>query len=93
MNSSNITSYKPEILKIKNGFKKRNCNNCNSFSSHYRRKFPHMVCSSRKSNNFVVSDYGNYLDGVKNIHEVLEESIEIDYQSLRMEKYLRMIIA
>lgn len=32
---------------------------------------------------FVVSDYGNYLDGVKNIHEVLEESIELDYQSLR----------
>ena len=31
----------------------------------------------------MVSDYGNYLDGVKNIHEVLEESIEIDYQSLR----------
>ena len=26
---------------------------------------------------FVVSDYENYLDGVKNIHEVLEESIEI----------------
>lgn len=32
---------------------------------------------------FVVSDYGNYLDGVKNIHEVLEESVEIDYQKLR----------
>ena len=32
---------------------------------------------------FVVSDYGNYLDGVKNIHEVLQESIELDYQSLR----------
>ena len=32
---------------------------------------------------FVVSDYGNYLDGAKNIHEVLEESAELDYQSLR----------
>lgn len=35
---------------------------------------------------FVVSDYKNYLDGVKNIHEVLEESIEIEYENLRMEK-------
>ena len=33
---------------------------------------------------FVVSDYENYLDGVKNIHEVLEESIEIEYENLRM---------
>jgi len=32
---------------------------------------------------FVVSDYENYLDGVKNIHEVLEESIEIEYEDLR----------
>lgn len=32
---------------------------------------------------FVVSDYGSYLDGVKNIHEVLEESVELDYQGLR----------
>lgn len=32
---------------------------------------------------FVVSDYENYLDGVKNIHEVLEESIEIEYENLR----------
>ncbi|NNM36137.1 MAG: hypothetical protein HKO48_03370 [Nitrosopumilus sp.] len=31
---------------------------------------------------FVVSDYGNYLDGVKNIHEVLEESAEIEYENL-----------
>lgn len=35
---------------------------------------------------FVVSDYENYLDGVKNIHEVLEESIEIEYENLRTEK-------
>ncbi len=32
---------------------------------------------------FVVSDYENYLDGVKNIHEVLEESIEIEYNRLQ----------
>lgn len=32
---------------------------------------------------FVVSDYKNYLDGVKNIHEILEESIEIEYENLR----------
>ncbi len=32
---------------------------------------------------FVVSDYEDYLDGVKNIHEVLQESIELDYQGLR----------
>jgi len=32
---------------------------------------------------FVVSDYENYLDGVKNIHEILQESIEIEYQNLR----------
>ncbi len=32
---------------------------------------------------FVVSDYKNYLDGVKKIHEVLEESIEIEYENLK----------
>ncbi|BDQ30260.1 MAG: hypothetical protein K5798_02265 [Nitrosopumilus sp.] len=32
---------------------------------------------------FVVSDYEGYLNGVKNIHEVLQESIEIEYQNLR----------
>jgi hypothetical protein len=35
---------------------------------------------------FVVSDYENYLDGVKNIHEVLQESIGIEYENLRTEK-------
>ncbi len=35
---------------------------------------------------FVVSDYGNYLDGVKNIHKVLEESIEIEYENLKTGK-------
>jgi len=32
---------------------------------------------------FVISDYGNYLNGVKNIHEVLQEFIDIEYQNLR----------
>jgi uncharacterized protein (DUF885 family) len=32
---------------------------------------------------FIVTDYENYLDGVKNIHEVLEESIALEYQNLR----------
>ena len=31
---------------------------------------------------FVVSDYENYLDGVKNIHEVLQETIDLEYQNL-----------
>ena len=32
---------------------------------------------------FVVSNYKNYLDSTKNVHEVLHESIEIEYQNLR----------
>ena len=32
---------------------------------------------------FVISDYGNYLDGIKKIHEVLQQSIDIEYQNLR----------
>ena len=31
---------------------------------------------------FVVSDYEGYIDGVKNIHEILQEEIEIEYQNL-----------
>ena len=31
---------------------------------------------------FVVSDYMGYLDGVKGIHEVLQESISIEYENL-----------
>ncbi|MCH9658608.1 hypothetical protein K0U27_07960 [archaeon] len=42
---------------------------------------------------FVVSDYEGYLNGVQNIHEVLEGSIDIEYQNLRAgeitpEKYI-----
>lgn len=44
---------------------------------------------------FVVSDYENYLNGVKNIHEVLQESMDIEYQNLRKgeispEDYIRI---
>jgi 3-dehydroquinate synthase class II len=35
---------------------------------------------------FIVTDYEGYLDGAKNIHEVLQESIDIEYQNLRNEK-------
>ena len=35
---------------------------------------------------FVVSDYKGYLDGVQNIHEVLEESMNMEYQNLRTGK-------
>lgn len=31
---------------------------------------------------FVVTDYEDYLDGVKNIHEILQESTDIEYQKL-----------
>lgn len=31
---------------------------------------------------FIVTDYEDYLDGVKNIHEILQESTEIEYQKL-----------
>jgi len=37
---------------------------------------------------FNVTDYQNYLDGEKNIHEVLQESIDIEYQNLRDGKIL-----
>ncbi|HJM79648.1 MAG TPA: hypothetical protein QF656_03835 [Nitrosopumilus sp.] len=32
---------------------------------------------------FIVTDYEGYLDGAKNIHEVLQESIDIEYQNLK----------
>lgn len=35
---------------------------------------------------FVVSDYESYLNGVQNIHEILEGSIDIEYQNLRTGK-------
>ena len=31
---------------------------------------------------FIITDYENYLDGAKSIHEVLQKSTEIEYQKL-----------
>ena len=36
-----------------------------------------------KESTFVVSNYGEYLEDVENIHEVLQESINFEYQNLR----------
>jgi len=41
------------------------------------------VVPENNETTFVISDYGKYIDGVKNIHEVLQESIDIEYQNLR----------
>ena len=41
------------------------------------------IVPENNETTFVISDYGNYLDEVKNIHEVLQESIDIEYQNLR----------
>ena len=40
------------------------------------------VIPQENPSTFVVSDYKNYLDGVKKIHEVLQESIETEFQNL-----------
>ena len=44
------------------------------------------IVPENNETTFVISDYGNYLDEVKNIHEVLQESIDIEYQNLRSGK-------
>ncbi len=41
------------------------------------------IVPQNNETTFVISDYENYLDEVKNIHEVLQESIDIEYQNLR----------
>ena len=41
------------------------------------------VIPQENDTTFIVTDYQEYLDGVKNIHEVLQESIDIEYQNLR----------
>ena len=41
------------------------------------------IVPENNESTFVISDYGNYLEGVKKIHEVLQESIDIEYQNLR----------
>ena len=41
------------------------------------------IIPQENDTTFIVTDYEDYLDGVKNIHEVLQESIDIEYQNLR----------
>jgi len=41
------------------------------------------VIPQENDTTFIVTDYEGYLDGAKNIHEVLQESIEIEYNNLR----------
>ena len=41
------------------------------------------IVPQNNETTFVISDYEDYLNGVKNIHEVLQESINIEYQNLR----------
>ena len=43
---------------------------------------------------FVVTDYEGYLDGVKNIHEILQQSTDLEYQNMQSgnitpQQYLR----
>ncbi|MFB5605505.1 MAG: hypothetical protein ACE5R5_00335 [Nitrosarchaeum sp.] len=44
--------------------------------------FVFWVIPQDNSSTLVVSDYENYLDGIKKIHLVLQESIETEFQSL-----------
>ena len=44
------------------------------------------VVPQENNSTFIVTDYEGYLDGVKNIHEVLQESIDIEYRNLQDEK-------
>ena len=41
------------------------------------------VVQQENNSTFIVTDYEGYLDGVKNIHEVLQESIDIEYRNLQ----------
>ena len=41
------------------------------------------VVPQENDTTFIVTDYEGYLDGVKNIHEVLQESVDMEYQNLR----------
>ena len=40
------------------------------------------VIPQENPSTLMVSDYANYLDGIKKIHEVLQESIETEFQNL-----------
>ena len=42
-----------------------------------------LVVPQENNSTFIVTDYEGYLDGVKNIHEVLQESIDIEYRNLQ----------
>ena len=41
------------------------------------------IIPENNETTFIVSDYAGYLDGVKNIHEILQESMDIEYQKLQ----------
>ena len=41
------------------------------------------IIPQENDTTFIVTDYEVYLDGVKNIHEVLQESVDMEYQNLR----------
>jgi len=40
------------------------------------------VIPQESSSTMVISDYRNYLDGVKKIHEILQNSIDIEFKNL-----------
>jgi type II secretory pathway component GspD/PulD (secretin) len=46
------------------------------------------VIPQENDTTFIVTDYEEYLEGVKNIHEVLQESIDLEYQNLKDGKML-----
>ena len=41
------------------------------------------VIPQENNTTFIVTDYEGYLDGAKNIHEVLQESMDLEYQNLK----------
>ena len=41
------------------------------------------IIPQENDTTFIVTDYEGYLEGVKNIHEVLQESIDLEYQNLK----------
>ena len=41
------------------------------------------VIPQENDTTFIVTDYEGYLNGAKNIHEVLQESIDIEYRNLQ----------
>ena len=45
--------------------------------------FVSWIVPQENNSTFIVTDYEGYLDGVKNIHEVLQESIDIEYRNLQ----------